>query len=241
MSSQLLVSVRSAAEAETAIAGGADLIDVKEPIRGSLGRADPCVLADVLRKVAGRRPVSAALGELSERQDNDPSPLTLAALAFVKWGLAGCYPDIDWRRQLTNFAAEMPQAAHGPLAVTVAYADSRLAQAPPLADVVDFACARPGVLLIDTWNKTPGRGLLDWLSLLDLATLRRRCRIHGVRLALAGSLGLSEIEQLLDLQPDWFAVRGAACQDGRNSAVSVAQVRRLAQLVHAGPVASAEN
>ena len=34
----LLVSVRSAAEAATALAGGADLIDVKEPSRGPLGR-----------------------------------------------------------------------------------------------------------------------------------------------------------------------------------------------------------
>ena len=36
----LLVSVRSAAEALSALAGGADVIDVKEPNRGSLGAAD---------------------------------------------------------------------------------------------------------------------------------------------------------------------------------------------------------
>ena len=37
----LLVSVRSADEARTALAGGATVIDVKEPERGPLGRADP--------------------------------------------------------------------------------------------------------------------------------------------------------------------------------------------------------
>jgi uncharacterized protein (UPF0264 family) len=62
----LLVSVRSAAEAEAALAGGAGLIDVQEPGRGSLGRADAETVAAVLRAVAGRRPVSAALGELTE-------------------------------------------------------------------------------------------------------------------------------------------------------------------------------
>src|SRR5690242_18461623 len=61
---KLLVSVRSAAEAQAALTGGASLIDVKEPARGSLGRADAATLTDVLRMVAGRRPVSAALGEL---------------------------------------------------------------------------------------------------------------------------------------------------------------------------------
>ena len=34
---KLLVSVRDAAEAIDALAGGADLIDVKEPLAGSLG------------------------------------------------------------------------------------------------------------------------------------------------------------------------------------------------------------
>ena len=33
----LLVSVRSAEEAEIALAGGANLIDIKEPSRGALG------------------------------------------------------------------------------------------------------------------------------------------------------------------------------------------------------------
>ena len=42
---RLLVSVRSAAEVGPALAGGADIIDAKEPGRGSLGAGDrPTVL-----------------------------------------------------------------------------------------------------------------------------------------------------------------------------------------------------
>ena len=47
---RLLVSVRSAAEAEAALLGGADVIDVKEPDRGPLGRADDAVIAAVVRR-----------------------------------------------------------------------------------------------------------------------------------------------------------------------------------------------
>src|SRR5947209_8028398 len=43
----LLVSVRSAAEARAALDGGAALIDIKEPARGPLGRADDGVMAEV--------------------------------------------------------------------------------------------------------------------------------------------------------------------------------------------------
>ncbi len=53
----LLVSVRDAEEAADAVAAGADLIDVKEPRGGSLGATSPAVMAEVVRSVAGRRPV----------------------------------------------------------------------------------------------------------------------------------------------------------------------------------------
>jgi uncharacterized protein (UPF0264 family) len=40
---RLLVSVANAAEARTALEGDADIIDVKDPSRGSLGMADASV------------------------------------------------------------------------------------------------------------------------------------------------------------------------------------------------------
>ena len=64
---KLLVSVRSTAEAEAALRGGADIIDIKEPARGPLGMAPPEVCGSIVQRVAGRAPVSAALGELWER------------------------------------------------------------------------------------------------------------------------------------------------------------------------------
>ena len=45
---QLLVSVRDLGEAAAALAGGADLIDVKEPIRGPLGRADEATIRGIV-------------------------------------------------------------------------------------------------------------------------------------------------------------------------------------------------
>src|SRR5262245_16212587 len=71
----LLVSVRHSDEVDIAINGGARLIDVKEPTRGALGRAENAVVADVVTKVAGRRPISAALGELSDGPPDLPGEL----------------------------------------------------------------------------------------------------------------------------------------------------------------------
>src|SRR5438876_5027159 len=142
----LLVSVRSAAEAEAALEGGADLIDIKEPSRGPLGRADDETIAAVVRFVDGRQPVSAALGELV---DGEPAP-TADGLTFVKRGLAGCHGACAWRDKLA-----VQLAGHSlPQTVIVAYADWHQASAPPLDEVVEFACAWPrAVFLLDTFAK----------------------------------------------------------------------------------------
>jgi uncharacterized protein (UPF0264 family) len=233
----LLVSVRSADEAEAALAGGAALIDVKEPEHGSLGCADAATVAAVLRAVAGRRPVSAALGELTEKgsgsfsriSEKEPDPFSIASLAFVKWGLAGCCGRPDWPDELRRAADRLPPGCRP---VAVAYADWRRAAAPPLDDVCAFACTRRwSAFLIDTWGKD-GTTLLDWLSPDQLAELLARCRSAGVPVALAGSLGAEQLRQLRPLRPDWFAVRGAACGGGRRtSAIDAGRVRRLVDLL----------
>ena len=51
---RLLVSVRNGQEAEAALAGGAHVIDVKEPARGSLGRADETTLRSWRRSSAAQ-------------------------------------------------------------------------------------------------------------------------------------------------------------------------------------------
>jgi uncharacterized protein (UPF0264 family) len=232
----LLVSVRSAAEAQIALAAGAAIIDVKEPSRGPLGRPDDRVIADVVRCVAGRAPVSAALGELIDTSTIDPP----RGLTFCKLGLARCV-NRDWRARLTQLLAGGFGPGNAPQLVIAGYADWRHAEAPPLADVWVFAHSRPGnVLLVDTYAKASRerkrpedgnpdrRTLLDWLSAAEIIRLCQDCRSAQVRVALAGSLGAAEIARLHAARPDWFAVRGAACTGShRESSISLELVRLL--------------
>ncbi|MBI1832365.1 MAG: hypothetical protein HYR84_13055 [Planctomycetes bacterium] len=227
---QLLVSVRSAEEALAALSGGADLIDVKEPKRGSLGRADDVVIAAVRRAVGTRRPVSAALGEWAD----GPGAIPAVDLTYVKWGLAGCRRITDWRDRWEHWRRR-------PQRVLVAYADWQCAQAPPIGDVFALACEHPGsVMLIDTHCKDSAKGirrptLLDWLPIPDIEALCARAREFSVKIALAGSLSLAEIEALMPAKPTWFAVRGAACEfNDREADVCADKVRQLADMLFAG-------
>jgi uncharacterized protein (UPF0264 family) len=224
--------VRSAVEAAAALDGGAALIDVKEPANGPLGRADDDTIAAVVRCVAGRRPVSAALGELRQ----DPVPCTVAGLSFLKWGLAGCCGEPSWREDLVAARRRVTAMAPGCAVVAVAYADWERAAAPPVEVVVAFAREQLGsVLLLDTFEKNTGRTLLDSLSVAAVGQICDGCRASGVRVALAGSLGREAIRRLLPCRPDWFAVRGAACAGGeRRQDVRAAEVRELVALLAAG-------
>ncbi len=220
---QLLVSVRSVSEAASALAGGAHLIDVKEPANGSLGRAGYVAIAKVVRFVAGRRPVSAAMGELTDA----PAPC-VPGMLYVKWGLSGSAA-LDWRRKLVDAADRLRQFPNDAQPVAAAYADWQRAAAPPPQDIVAFAIEHHWpVVLLDTWKKD-GTSLFDWLSVSLVRDLLFQSRAAGVRVAAAGSLGFDHIHLVRDLRPDWLAVRGAVCRSGlRNGVIDPERIRRLA-------------
>jgi uncharacterized protein (UPF0264 family) len=219
----LLVSVRSAAEAYAAIVGGVTVLDVKEPDRGPLGRADPDVWAAVARLAPPGMPVSVALGELRE-WDNQPPPRpeSWAGITYRKLGLAGSGPEgtAAWT---TLRLAWGP----GPKWVAVAYADWIEANAPDPDRVLDMAIAAPDCagVLVDTWSKSRP-------SLIDLtwAPWVGRARGAGRFVALAGGLDEGAIARLAPLNPQVFAVRGSACYRGlRNEAIDPARVAILAR------------
>lgn len=225
---ELLVSVRSAEEALAALAGGAAIIDIKEPANGALGRARDSVIADVIRQVAGARPVSAAFGELVA----GPAAYGGAGLRYAKWGLAACGREIDWQTAIRTMAHQWAGEMPGCQGVAVAYADWHRAAAPRVEAVADFVKRQQWpILLVDTWCKD-GTNLLDWLPLAQVVQLCDDCRSSGVQVALAGALGIAEIERLLPANPQWFAVRTAACDEGkRDRAVSCERVQRIVDLL----------
>jgi (5-formylfuran-3-yl)methyl phosphate synthase len=227
----LLVSVRSAAEALSALAGGVDVIDVKEPNRGSLGAADDNTISAIVRVVNGRAPVSAALGELIdliELPNGDPAWTLVDGVSLFKIGLAGSAALDDWQTRWRHVVDRLASTSNSnPQAVAVVYADWRAAQSPSPRDVLHAAAqCRSPALLIDTWDKSSGT-LFDHWPAGELQAFLSKVRSHEISVVLAGSLSAQNVTAAARLAPDLVAVRTAACEGGRTGTVSEIRVREL--------------
>jgi uncharacterized protein (UPF0264 family) len=237
----LLVSVRDAGEAMAAIAGDADIIDAKDPLNGALGPVPLEALRRIRDVVGGRRPVTAALGDALDEDtiEDHARAYAEAGANLVKVGFAGTR-DASRASRLLEAAVRGARAARSGRCgvVAVGYADAGRAASLPPSVLLDVAKAAgvAGVLL-DTADKH-GPGLLELLSIEALREWVDRARRAGLRVALAGRLGLRDLPMLQDVGADIVGVRGAACDDGRTGRVTTDRVRALRDLVHGEHVAS---
>jgi (5-formylfuran-3-yl)methyl phosphate synthase len=224
---RLLISVADAVEAAAALAGGADLIDAKDPLAGALGAVTPAVVREIHSVVAGARPVTAALGDADDEAAVECAARThvLAGAALVKVGFAGI---MDERRIAALLAAAVrgAAAACGGV-VAVGYADaSRVAGIAPAALTTIAADTGAAGVLIDTFDKS-GPGLRALVDAVSLASFVAGAHSAGMFVALAGKLAAGDLIVVRDTGADIAGVRGAACAGGRIGPISADRVRAL--------------
>jgi hypothetical protein len=242
---RLLVSVRAGEEVAAALAGGADIIDAKEPARGSLGPVSSEVLQAIAARVPEQVPLSVALGDFTAPgRGRDAVRLAVAGAklpvgrtpTYVKLGFAG-EPSKAGVTSLVAAAMDVAAATPvRPIVVPVAYADHESAGSAAPEDVLRAAMAAGArAFLVDTCMKD-GRGLLEWISLERLRRLSADARSAGMLLAIAGSLDLTALDQVVGIA-DVIGVRGAACRGGRGGSVDAALVRRVRDRLREDPTA----
>jgi (5-formylfuran-3-yl)methyl phosphate synthase len=217
---RLLVSVTDAHEARVAVEAGVDIIDVKNPVEGSLGAPVPGVISRVRSVVPVGSPVSAAIGDLPRL----PGTAALAALGAARSGAA--YVKVGlWGPSTADEAVEVLRAVRDAVdgeaaVIAAAYADAERVPGGPLPPGAVVAAARranvPGCLL-DTAVKD-GRGLFEWLGRDELAALVAEAHDAGLEMALAGALRAEDLSAVRATGADIAGVRAAACREGLRTA-----------------------
>jgi (5-formylfuran-3-yl)methyl phosphate synthase len=229
---QLLVSVRSALEVGAALSGGADIIDAKEPSRGSLGPVSPEVMGEIVARVPGGIMVSIALGDVTSPGEIASSLASLqfpesARPVYLKVGCAGVNSVERLERLIATAVEASRRERPSSRIVAVAYADAaRTGSVKP--DGVRQVSAGAGAdgILLDTGIKD-GLSLFRWIEPAALADWTAGAREAGLLAAIAGGLTLPDISLAASAQPDVVGVRSAACDGGRLGCVSEMRVQAL--------------
>ncbi|ODA68804.1 hypothetical protein A7A08_00638 [Methyloligella halotolerans] len=224
---QFLASVRGPEEAEIALRAGADIIDLKEPDRGALGAVPDDVLRETVRRIAGRAPVSATVGDLPMDRDVLETAIAKTATAGVDYVKFGVFESAATEACLRALKPRLL----GAQLILVLFADEL-----PECDAIGLAAemGAAGVML-DTRYKTSGH-LLSHLNRDALAAFVADARSRGLRVGLAGSLRAGHVHDLLPLGPDLLGFRGALCEASlRGGALSEPAVRAVRALIPAEP------
>jgi (5-formylfuran-3-yl)methyl phosphate synthase len=208
----LLISATTLDEAHVVLHSGCGWLDLKNPLRGSLGRPSLELTRSFLElSVPKHTGLSIAGGELQDwnleldRKFAAAVPLN----AFLKIALAGC-ADLAWGRKAREISSHLQRPSQLILAY---YADAQQVQCPIWHDVLQVSqsigCK---YILVDTCQKWSGR-LLDHCTAEQLHAMIHSASKFGLRVALAGSIRLDEMELLANLGASWLGLRGAVCME----------------------------
>jgi len=225
----LMVSVQNLHEANEAVAGGADIVDVKNLREMVVGSNFPPVIREVRGAFPKQIHVSVTLGVV-------PNQAGTVALAVYGAGALGAtsvkvgFVQSDYATAL-RILRESRRALEGfdTKLIAATFADSSLYEGIDPKLVVQLAKeSHSDGMLIDTLVKD-GRNLFDFL---DEATLKDPViegKELGMSTALSGALQLSNLNTLVRINPDIAGVRGAVCTRGdrESGAVDSAAVARL--------------
>jgi (5-formylfuran-3-yl)methyl phosphate synthase len=232
---RLLVSVADVEEAAAALAGGADIVDAKDPRAGALGVVPVHMLREISAAVGNAKPVTAAIGDASDESAIEAlaHEFASAGATLLKVGFAG----IDSAARVSSLLAAAIRGAADATGgrcriVAVAYADPGCDCGIGVPRLLNTA-ARSGAggVLVDTVDKS-GPSLCQLATPLTLGRWVAEAHDLGLNVALAGKLTADDLPIVRDAGADIAGVRGAACDGGRTDRISAEAVRRL-QLANA--------
>ncbi len=240
---RLLVSVRGPKEAISAVKGGCHIADVEYPA-SALGTPYPLNILSVRQRLneAGFRnvAVSTNIGEMPQNRANACQAALGVATAganLIKFGLAelpldaAIYQAQTIIRSVRKFYIKVKLCP----AIFVDKALQRFLK--PFEEGLELVrMSKANGILIDTFEKSIGMGLLDYCTITDISKLAKELHAAKKQIWVAGSISLEEAKDLWDANVDVICVRSAACKPAKGPGrFGRVDKDRVAQLVDTIP------
>ncbi len=230
---KLLVSVVDEEDAEEASKGGADIIDVKNPLEGSLGANFPWVLSNIRRALGEQVVLSATIGDMPYL----PGTACFAAVGaaksgadYVKIGLYGPRSFEEALLLLRSVRRAVAEFAPGVKVIAGCYGDYHTFNGINPLHLPRLA-SEAGVegILLDIRTKGEKK-LFHYMNRHSIAQIVEDAHLRGLSVALAGGLEQTDIARARSLGADIFGVRRAVCArfEGGYGGVESERVREIA-------------
>ncbi len=235
---KLLISVRGSSEALEAAKGGAHIADVEYPA-SSLGTPYPLNILALRNKLnrAGYKKVLVSTN-IGEKQNDRASAcqavlgIATAGADIIKCGLAelpfeaAVYQGQSLVRTVKKFYPKKK-------IIPAVFVDEDLQRfLKPFQEGSELITEIGAEgLLIDTFNKSIGKGLLDYCTIQDIKDLVSACHKNKKEAWIAGSIMLEELPDLWTTGVDVICIRGAACEQKGKGRFGEVKAKIVAELV----------
>ena len=222
----LLVSLRKLDELSEEIINEVDILDLKDPLNGSIGAWDLQDIKKVISRFKNQIQISATLGDIF---NNDKFLIKLKQfdklnLDYIKFGLLSVYI-----KNLFDKIKFLGERKFKTKLVCVVFVDicDHLKLVYEKLDL--FHAYGIKYIMLDTYDKNNG-DLLSFCNISNLDKFISKCKKFDIKIGLAGSLKETHIPLMIKLKPNILGFRSAICKfNKRMSEVDTSKLKKISR------------
>ncbi len=220
--SKILASIKNLSEAKILINTDIDIIDLKDPSKGALGRLDKDDIEIIVNFVNKKKITSSTVGDLPNDEkliSKNVKEISETNVDFIKIGVY----ENDYIKTLSNIKSCKKLIA-------VFFADKFL---PTIEEIRILKKSGFRGIMIDTSNKNSGN-LFNHVTYSDVNNFLSIAKNMDLLTGIAGSINMSHINEIIQLNPNYMGFRGALCENTsvRSSKISAVNVNNIINLVN---------
>ena len=220
----ILISFRSIDEVSEECLKYVDILDLKDPDKGAIGSWEIKNLKKIVHKFGNKIKISATLGD-EDKVNKILNKLNLfdsLKLDYIKFGIF-----TNEIEQLTFLLNSIKKRKFKTELVPVIFVENKFLRNFVAENIKEFKKFGYNFLLLDTYSKNIGN-IFEICSEDYLKILLNQSLLNNLSIGLAGKLNLSNISQLVELQPKIVGFRSAVCVDeNRKKKLSVSKLKKL--------------
>ena len=221
---KLLVSFKSKEEISGENIRLVDILDLKDPIMGSLGSWKIKSIKEIIRVFGKKKKISATLGDIKKTKDvlKKLEKFDQLNLDYIKFGLFS-----ETQNQIEDLMNRISERKIKTKLVPVIFADFNYTKKWIFNNLEKIRPLGFKYIILDTYSKHSGN-LIELCSMNFLEKFVNKSSRFKINVGLAGKLKAKHIPKLLSISPNILGFRSAACKShDRNSSISNSKIKEL--------------